>query len=271
MIIDLDYTINSYPRYGHGKPPHKILYEIINRNRDIYKNNLITFLKFKDNFVNIHKERSNRIDILPTWINGFIPGLDAIALYSFLCIYNPLRYIEIGSGNSTKFARKAIQDHNLRTEIISIDPNPRSEINSICDKIIRKPIEEIDIAIFDELDTGDILFVDNSHRIFMNSDAVTVFLDILPNIRQGVLIEFHDIYLPFDYPVKWINRYYSEQYMLAAYLLAESKKLDIILPNAFISSDPELNSVLSSIWKDPRMNGVETHGGSFWIKIQHQK
>jgi hypothetical protein len=266
--IFLEYPVELRPRYGYGKPPHQNLHEIINRNRNVYKDYLVSFLKYKDYFTQIPKVENNRCSTKPAWINIWLPALDSVSIYGFLCLKNPHRYFEIGSGNSTKFARQAINNHNLKTRITSFDPHPRAEIDSICDKIIRQPVESVDLTIFDELEEGDILFVDNSHRTFMNSDTTVVFLDILPKLKKGVLVEFHDISLPFDYPPAWSKRYYNEQYLLAAYLLAEGTKFEIILPNAFISNDSELNKIMSPLWENPKMKGVQTHGGSFWISMK---
>ena len=264
----VDYPVNPQPRYGHGRPPHPKLYEIINRNRGTYKETLGLLAQYKDSLVQIAKVESNPHSTKPAWINGWLPGLDAAAIYGFLCLNNPCRYFEIGSGNSTKFARQAIKDSHLRTIITSFDPHPRAEVDTICDHIVRQSLEEVDLHIFDELEAGDILFVDHSHRVFMNSDATVVFLEIVPRLKPGVLVEFHDIMLPFDYPLAWKDWYYSEQYVLAAYLLAEGNKFDILLPNIFISSDPELSRILFPLWEDPRMQGVETHGASFWIRMK---
>lgn len=40
------------------------------------------------------------------------------------------------------------------------------------------------------------------------------FLELLPNLRKGVIVHFHDIYLPLDYPQFMCDRFYSEQYVL---------------------------------------------------------
>jgi hypothetical protein len=73
-------------------------------------------------------------------------------------------------------------------------------------------------------------------------------MDILPRLKKGVLVEFHDICLPYDYPEEWINRYYSEQYGLACYRLAEGDKFEIVLPNKFVVFDHELMSGLNELW-----------------------
>jgi hypothetical protein len=179
----------------------------------------------------------------------------------------PKHFLEVGSGNSTKFARKAISDHRLDTKIISIDPHPRAEIDMLCDQVLREPVEAISLDIFDRLEAGDILYVDNSHRVFMNSDATVIFLDVIPRLRSGVFVEIHDVTLPYDYPSEWIDRHYSEQYLLAAYLLARGNRFEILLPNTFISYENELRDILTPLWQRAEMQNVETHGVSFWIQM----
>ena len=48
----------------------------------------------------------------PCWINEWLDGLDTFALYGFLATRNPALLLEVGSGYSTKLARRAIRDGN---------------------------------------------------------------------------------------------------------------------------------------------------------------
>lgn len=265
FLIFLDYKVNPTPRYGYGKPPHPVLYEIINENRGAYKLLLSEFLRYTDQLVQIPLAPGG--DEEPSWINGFLPGLDAVALYALMALNNPERYVEIGSGNSTKFARRAIQDHGLRTRIVSVDPFPRAIVDSLCDEVIRKPLEEVGLSLFDDLQAGDIVFVDGSHRTFTNSDATVMFLDVLPRLKEGILVEFHDTFLPCDYPpAGFAQAWYSEQYLLACYLLAGGGCFEVVLPNWFVSEDPELSGVIAPLWSRPQLRGAETNGSSFWIR-----
>ena len=197
-----------------------------------------------------------------------MPALDGVALYGFMARNNPKLYMEVGSGNSTKFARQAIFDHKLQTKIVSIDPFPRAEIDDLCDEVIRQPLEETDLSIFDRLGDDDILYIDNSHRVLMNSDATVFFMDIFPRLARGVLVQIHDIFLPYDYPSDWVGRHYSEQYVLAAFLLARGKRLEIALPNLFIGEDPQLHSILSPLWSTAQFAKIQTSGCSFWLRIR---
>lgn len=265
--IELEYPIDPQSRYGFGKPPHQKLYEIIDRGREHYKQYMLEFFTYKDDLKRISALPGEDTESAePYWLNQWLSGLDAVAIYSLLCMNNPKTYLEVGSGNSTRFAARAVRDHELRTKIISIDPNPRSEVDRICGEIIRQPVENVDLSVFDTLEAGDILFIDNSHRAFTNSDATVVFIDVLPRLKPGVFVEFHDIFLPYDYPPQWYWRFFSEQYLLACYLLAEGSRLEIILPNAFIVFDGELGNtvfpLLDSIGQGPAYRA----GGSFWLR-----
>ena len=253
----------SEPRYGYGKPAHPQLLERIESGRDGYRQWLRRFLSFGDALRRIPLTRCDATT--PCWDNAWFPGLDAVTLYGLMACTKPARYLEIGSGFSTMFARRAVTDQRLDCRITSIDPCPRADISSLCDQVYRRPLETVDPSVYEVLEPGDILFVDGSHHLFMNSDVAVVFLEILPRIKPGVLVHFHDIWLPHDYPVRWADRYYNEQYMLATLLLF-GDQYDIVLPNRFITDDDELSGVLAPLWATSELAAAPRHGGSFWIR-----
>ena len=174
-------------------------------------------------------------------------------------------YVEIGSGNSTKFVARAIADHRLDAEIISIDPEPRAEIDALCDQVLRSPLEHCDLGVFDTLGAGDIVFADNSHQSFMNSDVTVFFCEILPRLARGVIVGIHDIFLPDDYPADWAGRYYSEQYLLACYLLAETRRFDVVLPVHFANARGLCAGVMP---QPPGDSALAQSGSSFWLEMQ---
>lgn len=255
------------PRYGYGKPPHLCLLELIERGRVGYRKRLEGFLRLQDKLrrIPVHISGARADNATPHWNNPWFPGLDAVALIGMIADAKPATYLEIGSGFSTLFARQAITDLAQTCQIISIDPEPRTTVDAVCDHVYRCPLESMGLEVFDSLQPGDILFVDSSHRVFMNSDVEVIFLDVLPRLRPGVFIHFHDIWLPYDYPERWVVRYYSEQYMLATLLLF-GDQYEIVLPNRFITEDQELRDVLSPLWTSPELADAPTQGGSFWIR-----
>ncbi len=263
----LEYRVCLKPRYGHGAPPHPGLYRIINANRDFYRELLKRVYQYRDRIVEIKDIADESDNNKPAWNNGFLPGMDMVAIYLMLAEFKPGRYIEVGSGYSTRVAYKAIKDLGLKTEIISIDPQPRSGVEKLAGRIIKKPLENVEMDIPGMLGKNDILFMDGSHRILPNSDCMVFFMEILPELQKGTIVHIHDIYIPYDYPQVMCDRFYSEQYGLAAYLLANPARFEILLPNWFISEDTELAAILDPLWVEKSLRNVERHGGSFWFRV----
>lgn len=270
--IFLDHPVQALPRYGYGKPPHPEIARILSSREECYNETLRDLLRFSDYLLRI-PQRTAATSQEPSWIHDWLEGLDTFALYGFVARNNPALMMEVGSGYSTKVARRAIRDQSLRTKIISIDPQPRAEIDDLCDEIVRQRLEECDLRILDRLQPGDIFFMDGSHRCFMNSDVTVFFLEILPRMKPGVLVHIHDIFLPEDYMPPWMQRYYphrywSEQYLLAASLLAGHSGYEVVLPNHYVSITPRLAGLLDSFWNNSQLQGVSRIGTSFWIETR---
>jgi predicted O-methyltransferase YrrM len=197
-----------------------------------------------------------------------MPGLDSASIYSFLRSRQPRTYLEVGSGVSTRFARRAIEDGKLETKIVSIDPSPRADIDALCDEVIRQPLELVDPAQLPALGSNDVVFLDGSHRVFTGSDATVFFCEVLPTLAPGVLVGVHDIFLPDDYPDEpFGERHYSEQYLLAALLLGLPQWIELRLAAYYVSSRPQLANELSKLWARPELADIPTQGGGFWFEL----
>lgn len=267
QTLFLEYKVEFKPRYGHGLPAHGMLAQIIDKQRDTYQFWLNKINAYAPQLQAIKKLADEKDPAQPGWNNAFLPGLDIMALYTLVAETKPRRYVEVGSGNSTKVAHKAIKDNGLSTRITSIDPYPRAEIDALAHEIVRKPFEDVDMRWLAELEAGDILFIDNSHRMLPNSDATVFFLETLPVLKPGVIVHIHDIYLPYDYPQFMCDRFYSEQYGLAIALMANPQRYQTLFPAYFVSEDAELSSLIADIWNHPNLQDVERHGGSYWLRI----
>ena len=260
-----EYPVEMKPRYGHGLPPHPELYALVNKEREAYEALLKSALDHTSALSTIREAKDENDPKRPGWNNNFLPGLDIVMLYTLIAKRKPGRYIEVGSGNSTKVAYMAKQDLGLDTKIVSIDPQPRAEIDALADEVIRMPFEAIDTSFIEQIEENDFLFIDNSHRILPNSDAMVFFLETLPRLKKGVVVHIHDIYIPYDYPQFMCDRFYTEQYGLMIYLLSNPDRFKTIAPNYFMSEDKELAKVLEPLWTE--LPKVEKHGGSYWFEV----
>src|SRR5436190_8313875 len=109
-----DYPVKVIPRWGYGKPSHPVISDILNRKRENFSSILHQLSQFSGLLASIPQESSPDL-IIPFWRNGFFESFDAAALVGMLCSKKPSCYVEIGSGNSTKFARYAIEKAGLAT------------------------------------------------------------------------------------------------------------------------------------------------------------
>jgi hypothetical protein len=264
-VLSLDHSYLPQERDWHQSAGVQALLQKAYQSSEHYKDLIGQFAKYRPWFEGIPMTAAAD-DPTPRWINETFPGFDAVSLYGLLATRNPLFYVEVGSGNSTKFARRAISDHGLKTKIISVDPHPRGNVDGICDQLIRKHCEDVDIDFFGSLPSDTILFVDNTHRSFPNSDVTVFFIEILPILADGMTWGVHDIFFPLDYPHAWRGRFYNEQYLLMCYLMGGGGNDEILLPNGLISTSPELHPVAAEVFRGSYFTNVEKHGGCFWMK-----
>jgi methyltransferase family protein len=267
------YPVSPRPRWGFGLPVHPGIRQRLEGFRENYETCIDTLSRNRDALYAVPDDQTPGT-LSPFWNNTWFSCLDGASLVSFLLTRQPKRYFEIGSGHSTLFARHAIVWGQLQTTVVSIDPRPRAEIDALCNQTIRQPLEQVQTDVFDRLEPGDILFFDGTHRVFTNSDTTAFFLEVIPRLRPGILVHIHDVFLPSDYPPQWNNRYYSEQYLLAAMLLCGNPPFKVVLPNFFACNDEHLGPKIKAIF-DARPGGkipfiynndAGIPGVSFWIE-----
>jgi len=156
--------------------------------------------------------------------NGLFETVDAEIAYSMVRSFAPARIIEVGGGYSTRVLaaalRKNFEERGTQCELITIDPYCDPVLSSIS-TLIRKPVQDVEMDLFQSLGDNDILFIDSSHVVSVGSDVVFEYLEILPRLRKGVVVHAHDIFLPSDYPREPVLEkmcFWSEQYLLQSFL-----------------------------------------------------
>lgn len=162
--------------------------------------------------------------------NGHYQSCDAEILYCMVRHFTPSRIVEIGSGNSTRLAARALAASGLlgKSELFAIEPFPEPVLKQGfpgLTGLIEKKVQDMDPDFFSTLRENDILFIDSSHVVKTKNDVVFEYLEILPRLAPGVLVHIHDIYLPWDYPKKSVvdlYKFWSEQYLLQAFLTFNS-------------------------------------------------
>jgi len=271
-VVRLEYasTADPRPRYGHGRPSHAGVEALLADGVDRYRSVLGSIAAWAPSLGAIPATGTSSTE--PCWVNEWLIGLDTASLYAFVRDRAPARYVEVGSGQSTKVVRRAIRDAGgaPSTLVRSIDPQPRAEVDAPCDEVLRSPLETVDLdAAFGDLTAGDVVFFDGSHRVLPGSDCVAFFLDVLPSLPAGVLVGIHDVYLPDDYPPGFFELWWSEQYVLAALLVADAgRRYQVELPCYWATGQPALADLLAPVWSEPATAGVIRRGSAFWLSTQ---
>ncbi len=198
------------------------------------------------------------------WKNDSFNACDASVYYAMIRHFRPKRIVEIGAGFSTLMACKAA-GMNGDTRIDVIEPYPRpflDDLPGISELKIAK-LQDIPLEYFDSLESGDFLFIDSTHVSKVGSDVNYEILRILPRLKPGVFIHFHDIYLPYDVPESWIKGklfFWNEEYLIQALLLG-GNSYRTIMPVYYLSNvaQQELGQIVGC-------EMPEYDGGSYWIR-----
>jgi predicted O-methyltransferase YrrM len=177
--------------------------------------------------------------------NHAFESVDAEVYYTLIRASRPKLVVEIGSGWSTLLANRAM-DANERDghpgRILAIEPYPYDFVRETADATERielraEQVQQVDLAVFEQLGEGDILFIDSSHVLKIGSDVQYELLELLPRLKPGVLVHVHDIFLPGEYPRDWVlgpeHRFWNEQYLLQAFL-AFNRSFEVVWASAWM-------------------------------------
>ena len=184
----------------------------------------------------------------PRFDQDWFPTLDAAAAYAMVCRARPARIVEVGSGHSTRFLARAIIDEGLETELVCIDPAPRAALRGLAVRWVEDVVQRTPETWFTQLRSGDVLFVDSSHILMPGTDVDWLLNRILPGLADGVLVHFHDVFLPDPYPESWAWRGYNEQQALGA--LLGGRAYDCLFASHYVTTrlaDRVVRSVLAEL------------------------
>jgi hypothetical protein len=124
--------------------------------------------------------------------------IEAEALHGVIRHYRPRRVVEVGSGVSTHCIKSALRMNGVG-RVTCIEPHPSSAVRAIADVLVEQPVQKTPLVLIEELDRGDVLFVDSTHAVHAGSDVNHLVLEVLPRLRSGVVVHIHDLNFPYDY------------------------------------------------------------------------
>jgi hypothetical protein len=204
--------------------------------------------------------------------SGFSYGC-ATSLHGVLRTYKPKRVIEVGSGNSTRVIAGALRLNAAEghaAEYMVVDPYPGEDTRRI-PEITRFEVERVELvdpALFDALEANDVLFVDSGHTVRIGGDVNFMILDILPRLKPGVVVHFHDIPMPFEYNEVYFTNaafrmFWTESYLLQAFL-SLNDHYETLLAMSWIMTDHKAEFSSAFPLYDPSIH--VNSSSSYWIR-----
>lgn len=192
-------------------------------------------------------------DYLVNTGRGFGPGypaFDARTLYYMLREHRPARYLEVGSGLSTYYASLAAARNGADgspMSITCIEPYPFEALRTLPDfRLVEGFVQDVPLSRFEELEAGDVLFIDSSHALKVDSDVAYLFLEVLPRVAPGVLVHIHDVHFPWNTPFPADTWLFGERWpvfwneaMVVQSFLAFNDSFEALLSTPLVRHDDE--------------------------------
>jgi len=192
---------------------------------------------------------------------------DAFTLSGIIRKEKPRRIVEIGCGFSSAVMLDTLDQTHTSASLTFIDPYP-DRLNSLLSlhdrslsTVLVQRLQEVSLSTFDQLEAQDVVFVDSSHVAKVGSDVTFILLRILPRLKPGVIVHFHDVFYPFSYPASWIREglAWNESLFLRAFLVG-NPQFELVAFNSYAGhSFPE-------VFRDRFPAFLQDTGGSIWIR-----
>jgi hypothetical protein len=193
---------------------------------------------------------------------------DASVLHAMIRHFKPKRLMEIGSGYSSACSLDTVEKYlGGDCELTFIDPDPASLWKLIGTgnsrvHVLEQQVQTVPANYFERLAAGDILFIDSTHVVRTGSDVCFELFEILPRLARGVIVHFHDMFWPFEYPRDWVvndNRSWNESYAVRAFLTDNDRWSIIFFNDYFRAFEHDLiGKTYPQFLKNP--------GGALWLR-----
>jgi len=199
--------------------------------------------------------------------NNWFPLADAFTLSGIIRKEKPRRIVEVGSGFSSAVMLDTLDRTHATAALTFIEPYPErlyslfSPNDRSVSTIIAQPVQEVPLSVFDQLEAQDLLFIDSSHVAKVGSDVTFILLRILPRLKRGVIVHFHDIFYPCSYPAVWIRegRAWNESLFLRAFLVGNTQF-------QFVAFNSYARYLFPDVFRERLPAFLKNAGCSLWIR-----
>jgi methyltransferase family protein len=192
---------------------------------------------------------------------------DGIVYACLLQELRPARVVEVGCGWSSALLLDVDEEMlGGGTDITFVEPHPQTlkritRPGDLEGRLRQTPVQAMTLEPFTALVDDDILFIDSTHVARCGSDVNYLFFEVLPRLNPGVYVHVHDVFYPFEYPVKWLRegRSWNEDYLLRAFLQFNSAFEIVLFADYMVREHKD--------WFAERMpKCLLNSGGNIWLR-----
>jgi len=199
-------------------------------------------------------------------VAGYGP-IESSFLYGFVYSKRPGKIVQVGAGVSTAVALSAASDAGHEVDIVAVDPYPTKFLRAAPVTLIEQPAQEVALEQLTDLGAGDLLFIDSTHTVRADSEVNRIVLEVLPRLRPGVFVHFHDIFFPYDYQRDLLDDalyFWSESTLVHAFLIGNERyRIATALSMLHYEAPAQLARLIPSYRPQPNRDGLGAGDGHF--------
>lgn len=198
-------------------------------------------------------------------------SVEADFLFAFVARKEPSQIFQIGCGVSTAVCLLAAEYAGYRPEVLCVDPYPneflkRSDSRGDVD-LIQKGVEKIRLEKIENLKSDLLFFVDSTHSLGPSGEVTRIILEMLPRLKVGAHVHFHDINFPYDYGRGILDSslFFGHEGALLLSFLTYNNRFRILMSQSMLhySCPNELEKYLPGYDPAPNRDGLSMGDGDF--------
>jgi hypothetical protein len=200
-------------------------------------------------------------------------------LFGFVASVRPARVIQIGCGVSTAVILMAAAKAGYKPAVTCVEPYPSTYLKD-CEarqllRLLEKPAQTVEVEVLSELTAGDLLFIDSTHAVKPGSEVNYLIHEVLPRLKPGVWVHFHDVYFPYDYTRDLLAGdllFPQESSLLYAFLANNRRyRLEASLSMIHYAGPQGLRALIPKYQPSRQVDGLATTAGHFpssaWLRV----
>lgn len=130
-------------------------------------------------------------------------NVEADFLFAFVASRRPKQIFQIGCGVSTAVCLLAAAHASYAPQVICVEPYPTPYLVREADRgaitLIKEMAQTLSLSTVDGLGADALFFVDSTHTLGPAGEVSRIVLEMLPRLKCGACVHFHDITFPYDY------------------------------------------------------------------------